>query len=149
MPKPKYTQRSMFSQGEDLPLFTGAAPQAQITPYHKEATPRPEPLPFRCRFCRDTGKLGDYAFCSCQAGVEARKLRIKETLIQDVRGLSSGTLANLTGYTRYSDLERIQNAFVEWCAGFHADYPGGFDTWQQAWHAFWPTMKAVLARETS
>ncbi len=131
-------QSSMF-ETEDLPLFSGTAQRAELSPF----APRPEPQQESladCQLCADTGQIGDI-FCWCQAGQEAkarhdRALR-RERLIVDARTLSSDTIGSLTGRNCYADIERIQAGFVSWCAGFHSDYPDGFETWQAAWDAYW------------
>jgi len=58
-------------------------------------------------------------------------LTAPRTLVQEALALSSGTLATLTGYAEYEQLDAIQTAFVAFC-GRHS----GYDTWQAAWTAF-------------
>lgn len=53
--------------------------RGQVSLFVPEAEPQQEPLPFKCRFCRDTGVLGEYAFCWCEAGQRARKRREEES----------------------------------------------------------------------
>lgn len=142
------TQLSLFPQGEDLPLFTGTAPQAEVQPYQKDTTPRPNPLPFDCRFCRDTGRLGGYAFCSCKTGVEARNLKIKERVIEAAKNLPLDDIRDLTSYDDPETVQRIYKSFVSYCFGTDTRYPQPFPTWQAAWEAFWPEMKEVLESET-
>lgn len=67
-------QLTMF-QTEDLPLFSGTAVRGQVRPFKPEPEPEQTPLPCTCRFCRDTGVLGEYAYCWCEAGQRARKAR--------------------------------------------------------------------------
>lgn len=67
------TQLKMF-ETEDLPLFSGTAPTGHIETFD----PKPEHLQeslAKCRFCADTGKLGDFAYCWCEAGQQARAAR--------------------------------------------------------------------------
>lgn len=56
-----------------------------------------------------------------------------ESLTQQARSLSSGTLATLTGENTYSQIETIQNDFTEFCEE-NSRYYG---TWQEAWPKFW------------
>lgn len=46
--------------------------------------------------------------------------------------VSSGTLAGLTGFSKYSDIEAIQTYFVLYC--YHRSKA---NTWIQAWREFW------------
>lgn len=55
-----------------------------------------------------------------------------DRVVRDALGLSSGTLATLTGQTRYTVLENIQAAFVAFCQ----EQAGEFSCWQAAWQAF-------------
>lgn len=128
-------QMSMFST-EDLPLFSGTAPRGEVSPFEIKDHPRQEPLPANCTACADTGVLGEYAFCWCEAGQQRKALRRKESVAKDAIGLSSGTIATLTGETQYAAIEQIQASFYRWCMGQHSEYPNGFDTWQEAWEAF-------------
>lgn len=129
-------QLSMFTEGQDLPLFSETAPRGKVSPFEIEDQPRQEPLPANCRFCQDTGVLSEYAFCWCETGQQRRALRRKEGVARDALNLSSGTIATLTGETEYAVIEKIQASFYRWCMGAHSEYPGGFDTWQEAWEAF-------------
>lgn len=67
-------QLSMF-QTEDLPLFSGTAPRGKVEPFKAKPEPKQERLPASCDACADTGVLGEYAFCWCEAGQERKKLR--------------------------------------------------------------------------
>ena len=129
-------QLIMFTNGEDLPLFSGTAAKAEISPFEMREEPKQESLSADCRFCQDTGVLGEYAFCWCEAGQERKALRRKENVAKDAIGLSSGTIATLTGENQYVVVEQIQASFYGWCMGTHSEYPNGFDTWQEAWAAF-------------
>ena len=68
-------QAAMFPAGEDLPLFSGTAPKGKIDPFAPKAVHKQERLPAKCKHCADTGVLGRYAFCSCEAGQAAEKHR--------------------------------------------------------------------------
>lgn len=56
-----------------------------------------------------------------------------ETLTEQARGLSSGTLANLTGYTWYGAIEAVQADFVTFCENQGEDG----EKWPSAWCRFW------------
>lgn len=127
-------QLSMFTT-EDLPLFSGTAQRAEISPFEMKEVPVQEALPADCRFCQDTGVLGEYGFCWCQAGQDRKAQRRKENVARDAAALSSGTIASLTGERTYSAIEKIQAAFHLWCVERHAECDG-FDTWQEAWAVF-------------
>lgn len=60
------------------------------------------------------------------------RLTMRNTILEDARQLSSGTIAGLIGSTRYEDIDREQTAFV----AFVANRSGRFETWQDAWEAF-------------
>jgi len=66
-------QTQMFDT-EDLPLFSGTAQRAKLNSFEAREQPRQESLPTNCHFCQDTGTLGEYAFCWCEAGQD-RKAR--------------------------------------------------------------------------
>ncbi|NIV38014.1 MAG: hypothetical protein GWN58_53950 [Anaerolineae bacterium] len=67
-------QLSMFTDGEDLPLFSETAPKGSIEPFAPKTEHRQESLA-TCRACLDTGVLGEYAFCWCEAGQKAKERR--------------------------------------------------------------------------
>lgn len=46
--------------------------------------------------------------------------------------VSSGTMAKLTGFNRYDQIEPIQDEFVEFCE----ENNGKFETWQSAWREY-------------
>lgn len=47
--------------------------------------------------------------------------------------IAFGTLATLTGETRYERLDLIRSSFIIWAVGRE------FQSWQAAWKAFWIT----------
>lgn len=73
-------QGYMFTEGEDLPLFSGTCPHAPVLDGRLCPIAPPVPLPFACGLCRDTGLVkvdGRIRFCTCEAGIEAY-LRVHE-----------------------------------------------------------------------
>ena len=54
-------------QTEDLPLFSGTAQTITINTHKPQPAHRQESFA-KCRFCLDTGLLGESAFCWCEAG---------------------------------------------------------------------------------
>lgn len=53
-------------------------------------------------------------------------------VINDVRGLSSGTIASISGVSLYSQAEDIQERFFQWLWNSNSL----FRTWQEAWRDF-------------
>jgi hypothetical protein len=72
-----------------------------------------------------------------------------ETLTQQARTLSSGTMVTLTGENRNTALAVIHAAFVTWCGR----QPDQTQCWQDGWKALsgqgqpWPRPLATLALE--
>lgn len=58
----------------------------------------------------------------------------KEEVLHDIANLSDGTLATLSGFTKYSDLSKLQNALYDFVEG--ASRYQQFDTWMDAWNAY-------------
>ena len=58
--------------------------------------------------------------------------KVKEKVLGDVRGISSGTWATLTGITNSSDIDFMRPWFVD----FAQDSKELFNTWGDAWIAF-------------
>ena len=56
----------------------------------------------------------------------------KQKLIWDVANISSGTIATLTGKTKYVETDAIQLEFLT----FVQNSIKTFDNWQEAWHSF-------------
>jgi hypothetical protein len=56
----------------------------------------------------------------------------KDHVITDARQLSSGTMADLTGLSRYDQVDPVQFEFVEFCE----ETPGRWQNWQEAWRSF-------------
>ncbi len=61
------------------------------------------------------------------------------------RGLSSGTLATLTGRQMYAELDTIHDAFVRFCDRQARPHT---TTWQDAWQRFWPLYTAPTGTRT-
>jgi len=58
----------------------------------------------------------------------------KEEVLYDIANLSDGVLATLSGFTKYSDLSKLQNALYDFVEG--ASRYQQFDTWMDAWNAY-------------
>jgi len=58
----------------------------------------------------------------------------KEEVLYDIANLSDGVLATLSGFTKYSDLSKLQNALYDFVEG--ASRHQQFDTWMDAWNAY-------------
>ena len=69
--------------------------------------------------------------------------------LTDIRQLSSGTIASLTGRKRYDDIERIRRAFYQHGIGVVSAEPNAYDSWQTAWEYFktTPAYTRALAPE--
>lgn len=57
----------------------------------------------------------------------------KQAFIIECASISSGTIATLTGETKYSALEIIQNNWLLWLEGQPVE---NFKNWQVAWQAW-------------
>lgn len=62
---------------------------------------------------------------------------MNETVADQARTLSSGTIATLTGITNMRTLDTIQWMFVQYVEKWEAAKPGHFYKWQDAWRPFW------------
>lgn len=58
-------------------------------------------------------------------------------LIREVGAVSSGTLATLTGFSRYDQLDSVRALWIEWCQHLPAARLARIFTWQEAWAYFW------------
>jgi hypothetical protein len=56
-----------------------------------------------------------------------------DSIVSDARGLSSGTIANLTGKQKYNEIQKIQNDFVKFVMQNKTKYK----KWHDAWMVFW------------
>lgn len=54
------------------------------------------------------------------------------SLLWQAATLASGTLATLTGFNRYADLDAVRFDFMDFCE----ENEGRFDSWRPAWQAF-------------
>jgi hypothetical protein len=50
------------------------------------------------------------------------------------RHMSSGTLASLSGFCKYVQVDKIYLGFIEFCEENNERY----ETWESAWRDFWP-----------
>ena len=116
-------QSSMF-QTEDLPLFSGTTPQVKDEQYVEKISLEQYPLPLGCPICLGTGRI-EHHFCSCPFGDRLRT-------IKDAACISYGTLATLTGKTRYDELDVIREKWMCWLE----DNRTVFRYWQTAWEAY-------------
>ena len=68
-----------------------------------------------------------------------------ETVHEQARTLSSGTIASITGQTRYDVIDRIQADFITFCERFGDRYA----VWQEAWSVYHQTgrMSQAIAKE--
>ncbi|HUW09178.1 MAG TPA: hypothetical protein VM537_05575 [Anaerolineae bacterium] len=64
-------QLSLFTNGEDLPLFSGTAPRHRAEAFAPAAVNKQESLA-TCRVCLDTGSVGGHT-CTCQAGQKPKR----------------------------------------------------------------------------
>ena len=58
---------------------------------------------------------------------------------EDVMGLSSGTLASLSGNRDYEYLENLQRKFIQFTIGALDSDPGAYKDWHEAWQYFCDT----------
>lgn len=56
--------------------------------------------------------------------------------IRQIAGLSSGTLASLTGLRRYDELDTIHAAFLDFAKKNAETSSAPFTNWQEAWRHF-------------
>lgn len=56
-----------------------------------------------------------------------------ESIDKQARALSSGTLAGLTGFRTYSEIDPIQAEFVEFCE----ENINRYSSWAEAWKHYW------------
>ena len=67
----------------------------------------------------------------------------RESLAQQARGLSSGTLSYLCQSTSYSVIEKVQQDFVEFCE----ENSNQYRTWQPAWDEYAKLKKIETAKK--
>jgi hypothetical protein len=60
----------------------------------------------------------------------------KQDVIKDIMGLSSGTLASLTGKKEYEYLDKLQGKFTQFAIGALDSDPNAFKDWKEAWKYF-------------
>lgn len=61
-----------------------------------------------------------------------RGSRMRETVFEQARSLSSGTLGSLSHQTRYDVIDRVQWDFMDFCSEFGDRY----EVWQDAWNIY-------------
>lgn len=128
------TQLSMFPSGEDTPLFSGTCQRIEVAEYGPKPQPRQQSMA-QCNVCLDTGRVvvdtsqaAKGRPCWCEAGSKVQEAEI----VQDCRLISSGTIAGLTGFRRYSEIETIQATLISWVQN-----NPGWASWQDAFDHFW------------
>ena len=57
-------------------------------------------------------------------------------ILRDIAGLSSGTIASLSGLTRYEEINRCVNRFYRWTYDQIRLDSDAFQSWQEAWEKF-------------
>jgi len=65
---------------------------------------------------------------------------MRESGIEQLRTLSAGTLATLTGLRRYDDIERFRAHIVDWA---ERKTRAGFFTGKEQWQVYWNTYVAA------
>jgi hypothetical protein len=72
-------------------------------------------------------------------------------ILRDLAGLSSGTLATLTGTTRYDELEELRSRCLAWTLRRLIYDPHALDgaTWRDAWHHYREAAKAASTPPTT
>lgn len=66
--------------------------------------------------------------------IQIARLPGQDNALDQARTLASGTIATLTGLSRYEDIEEVQARFVAFIADDNP--PDRFTCWQDAWDAF-------------
>ena len=118
-------QTSMF-ETEDLPLFSGTATKVIENHFEEKEIEKQYNLPLGCPLCMGTGRVDEHD-CVCGYG-----MRLK--VIRECAGIADGTLASITGLTRYTDLDNLRNQWLDWVECQDVI----FANWQAAWEA-WQT----------
>ena len=70
---------------------------------------------------------------------------MKETVVDQARTLSSGTIAGLAHETRYQAIDLIQWGFVQYCER----YQGRYTVWQEAWSDYVQTGRLAMVQATA
>lgn len=60
------------------------------------------------------------------------EVSINSKIEKDIRALSSGTIAGITGLRSNADIDSLQDAFADWAVNFD----GRLKNWQDAWSTF-------------
>ena len=56
----------------------------------------------------------------------------RESVLKQARGLSAGTMATITGFHKYSEIDPVQADFIDFCEENETKYR----IWQEAWKVF-------------
>lgn len=64
-------QVAMFTNGQDLPLFSGTAQRGTVNAFTPQPVSAQTMIPAACGCCLDTGKV-DGKFCTCATGQALR-----------------------------------------------------------------------------
>lgn len=76
-------------------------------------------------------RLADfYESCGVKVGSS------KSEIVKDVMGLSSGTLATLTGKKEYAYLDKLHQKFIQFVVGALDSDPKAYKNWKDAWKYF-------------
>jgi len=58
------------------------------------------------------------------------------TVLDQVRSLSSGTIAGLINNNKYSEIEKVRTKFLQFVIGATNSDPKAYKNWQEAWDYF-------------
>ena len=58
------------------------------------------------------------------------------TVLDQVRSLSSGTIAGLIKNNKYSEIDKVHGKFVQFVIGATNSDPKAYKNWQEAWDYF-------------
>ena len=68
-----------------------------------------------------------------------------QTVAEQARTLSSGTIASIAHETRYQAIDMIQWGFVQYCER----YPDRYTVWQEAWSDYVQTGRLAMVQATA
>lgn len=58
-----------------------------------------------------------------------------ESVLEHIQQLSSGTIATISGFNSYENIDRLRNDFFDWSKSAVAAGKR-FSSWQEAWHSY-------------